>query len=179
MNRTSRSGLMAVLLAACALPAGVQAAPTQHYWYDGTTRRPLYLDDSQRAEFGDGTATKSAVLKSGGVPAKAAGSGPQAKDTTTGLQRVSPVFRDQPGGAERALPGGIIVTLRQAMPADQARTLLEAQGLQPVRPIGDGSTMWLVAADPGLPSLELANRLHESGVFQSAAPNWWQHRARK
>ena len=43
----------------------------------------------------------------------------------------------------------------------------------------DGSGLWLVGSEPGLPSLDLANRLYESGDFAVAAPNWWQPRALK
>lgn len=152
------------LLSCSATPA----APTQHYWYDGAVRRSLFVDDSQHASFGAEKAAPSAVLKAG--PAVA---------TAKSLDRVSPVFRDHPGGSERALPGGVIVRLRQPMAADQARALLESQGLQPVRALGGSSTVWLVASDAGLGSLALANRLHESGLFESASPNWWQHRALK
>ena len=38
---------------------------------------------------------------------------------------------------------------------------------------------WLVASPPGMASLALANQLHESGRFESAAPNWWRPRALK
>ncbi len=47
------------------------------------------------------------------------------------------------------------------------------------REIGGSGRVWLVATPAGLASLDLANRLHESGDFESASPNWWQFRARK
>jgi hypothetical protein len=94
---------------------------------------------------------------------------------------VSPVFRDRAGGQgqPRALPGGVIVRLREGT-GDAARQALFARhGLQPVREQSGGTGAWLVAAPAGLPSLELANRLYESGDFAGASPNWWQPRTRK
>jgi hypothetical protein len=48
-----------------------------------------------------------------------------------------------------------------------------------VRELGDDGHAWLVSSAPGLPALELANRLYESGDFLAASPNWWRPRALK
>lgn len=153
-----------------------KAAPAREaqagYWYDGSVRRALRLDPEWVADFGATPAERAAkarapLQRSGGAE-KSAG-GPPAG--------VSPVFRDA-GGSPRALPGGVIVRLR---PADspRAREHLAAAGLTPVRAIDAEGRTWLVESAPGLPSLELANRLHEGGAFESAEPNWWRPRALK
>lgn len=156
------SGLL-VSSVAVAQQAAPSQPPTRYYWYDGDVRRPLYLDETQRATFGDRKATRDAVLGPAGARA--------------GVQ--SPVFRDAPGGQERALPGGVIVTLEPGLSTPRARALLVDDGLTPVRQLGEGSPMWLVQSAPGLASLALANRLHESGRYRSVSPNWWQPRRLK
>jgi hypothetical protein len=96
--------------------------------------------------------------------------------SASAAQAVSPVFKDA-GGRLRALPGGVIVSLRQPLAADEARAVLEAAGLVPLRQIGE--RMWLVDSPAGIATLELANRLQEEGRFGFAQPNWWQPKVTK
>ena len=159
MRAASRnSGLAAALLAAAIVStlAGNAAAQTAGaYWYDGSVRRELY-----------GVSARPETRE------KALAANPSADGTA--------FFTERPGSARvMGLPGGVVVTLRETMSPSRAQQFLASRGLTPVRPIGDGSTTWLVASDPGLPSLHLANRLYESGDFAAASPNWWQARAKK
>jgi hypothetical protein len=80
-------------------------------------------------------------------------------------------------GHPRALPGGVIISLREDLPDAQAQAQLQAQGLTPVRRIG--ARMWLVESPVGIASLELANRLQASGRYDFVQPNWWQPRTTK
>lgn len=156
-TRPRSSGLAAVLAAAivCTLPGAAAAQTASAYWYDGDVRRELY-----------GVPVRSETRE------KALAANPSADGTA--------FFTERPGSARvMGLPGGVVVTLRQALPPARAQQFLVSRGLNPVRPVGDGSTTWLVASDPGLPSLHLANRLYESGDFAAASPNWWQARAKK
>lgn len=147
------------------------------YWYDGGQRQALRVDGEQLADFR--RAAKDTLRPAGDVEKSPSGSLPDG---------VSPVLRNAgaAAGDARALPGGVVVTL-QAAPADgdaaaresTARELLQRRGLTPVRALDAMQRIWLVESPPGLPSLELANRLHESGGFESAEPNWWRPRARK
>lgn len=153
-------------------------AAAQHYWYDGGARRALRIDPSQVADFGNEHGATARPLR----PVR-----DREKDAAGLPAGVSPVLTDAlaPSGP-RALPGGIIVTLKLA-PAGidsvareaQAHRQLVAAGLEPLRAIDPQARRWLVASPAGLESLEQANRLHESGDFESAAPNWWQPRALK
>ncbi|NLD69950.1 MAG: hypothetical protein GX644_14195 [Limnobacter sp.] len=147
------------------------------YWYDGGRRQALRVDGEQLADFR--RSAKDSLRPAGDVEKSPSGSLPDG---------VSPVLRNAgaAAGDARALPGGVIVTL-QAAPAggdaaareSTARELLQGRGLTPVRALDAMQRIWLLESPPGLPSLELANRLHESGGFESAEPNWWRPRARK
>ncbi len=164
--------VLPVVFFAFSLAGGIAQAQvkgtSEHYWYDGETKRPLWIDNAQVADFSGQERTKVAVVKA--MPA-----------TKAMHEKMSPLFRDQAdeNARGRALPGGIIVRLRQVLPDDQARTYLNERGLKAVREIGIQTGLWLVESAPGMATLELANRLHEKGDFVSAAPNWWQPRALK
>ena len=101
---------------------------------------------------------------------------PPSSPTVASAPRVSPVFVDA-GGNPRALAGGVIVSLKEALASEQARARLEGAGLTPVRQIGE--RMWLVESPVGVASLELANRLADTGQFEFVQPNWWQPRTTK
>ena len=160
-----------------AAKVGETAADTTLFWYDGGRRRALSLDSSQLADFR--RSAKDAIRPAGDVEKSVGGALP--KD-------VSPVLRnaDAPPSAIRALPGGVLITLKTLPRGDdaahreaQAREELQRLGLEPMRAIDPAQRIWLVASAPGLASLELANRLHESGAFEAATPNWWLPRALK
>lgn len=144
----------------------------KHYWDETGRQRALRVDPAWIADFGSRPA--AAPGKERSLLKRSIG-GEKALESLPG--GVSPVFRDE-GGAPLALGGGVIVRLRDADRPD-ARARLAAAGLMPVRQIDPEGRAWLVESPPGLPSLELANQLHESGRFESATPNWWRPRALK
>jgi hypothetical protein len=145
------------------------AEPQTYGWHDGTTWRTLNLDPQWEADFSPSVQVQGprAVLRPVNPTA-----------TKSSLERPfhSPVLRDE-SGTPRALPGGVMVVLHKPLDDNAARALFQAAGVQPVRRIQ--STIWLIASPAGLPSLDVAKRLHESGWFQSAEPNWWTPRALK
>lgn len=179
-------------------PARSRAEPVAtHYWFDGDRRRELTIDPERVADFrGASAATRDAGTAGTPALAKSTPAGsplrPKAaveKEPGGALpEGVSPVLREAsaPASQVRALPGGVIVTLKAApastdpaaREAQARRELAEAQ-LEPLRPLDPSHRTWLVASPAGLASLELANRLHESGRFESASPNWWRPRALK
>lgn len=177
--KSLRGGLLAGVIAASAAHA---APPTQHYWYDGEVRRPLYLDAGRVADFSAKRAPAAPVLKDAAL-GKALSSG-AAGTNPTGVvdpHASTPVFKDAQDASARtrALPGGVIVRLKNEMPEAAAREWLRARGLEPLRPLGEHGGMWLIQAEPGLKSLDMANRLFESGEFAGASPNWWHLRKLK
>jgi hypothetical protein len=160
---------MAAALALLALAGPAQAQ--QRYWYDGGERRLLWAESGLLADFSAAPGTKQSVIQ------------PALGDKTaapTGSAALT-VYRDQPeaGGRPRALPGGVLVGFRPRTTAAEREALLSRHGLRLIRPLGDRADWVLVASPPGDASLELANRLHESGDFASASPNWWQPRQLK
>jgi hypothetical protein len=177
--RAAALGALVAVLGALPGGAALAAAPTAWYWYDGGVQRSLWLDATRSAAFSTRD-PKAAVMRARpagdatAAPAKASGGGSELSETT------SPVFKDEAGdgGHRRALPGGVVATLREPMSDADARTLIARHGAVALRPIGN-TGMWLVESPAGVASLELANRLHESGAFASASPNWWQPRRLK
>lgn len=160
-------------------PAASPAPSEGLYWYEEGRRRALKVDAAQVADF---------VRKDESARRMPLRASRDSEKSPAGLpDGVSPVLRDAGApGRPRALPGGVIVTLKSAPAGNdagarhaQALAQLAAAGLQPLRALDPGARRWLVASPPGLASLELANRLHESGEFAAAAPNWWQPRALK
>jgi hypothetical protein len=147
-----------------ATPSTSATAASPLAWHDGGVRRPLVVDPSLEADFAPRAGRNASPIRPAGTVGKSASA------------LSSPVLRDDTGRL-RALPGGVLVVL--AAPADEAgaRALIARAGAVPVRALG--STTWLVEAPAGLASLELANRLHASGLFASAQPNWWVARTLK
>ncbi|MFT3802455.1 MAG: hypothetical protein QM766_14705 [Burkholderiaceae bacterium] len=200
-TRRARGGFgpraIASLLATAGLLAGMTAGgaaraaePVKTYWYDGTVRRELWIDPQTRtivpapassgAEAATGASAASAPAlvdkRPAGSPAPTAtapnlvqrkGGQPASSDTSTSATTAATPL-------DSALPGGIVVTLREPLPDAQAREFLQAQGLTPRREIGKGSGTWLIDSPAGIETLERANRLYESGVFAGAQPNWYR-----
>jgi hypothetical protein len=147
---------------------GTPALAQQHYWYDGATRRPLWAEPGVVADFSGPTREKSAVVSPSAL-------------VKSDARRQSPVFRDQAqsGGPARALPGGVLIRFAPGATAAERQAALARHGLTVLRENGPGSGSWLIESPAGEASLALANRLHESGDFEAAAPNWWQPRRLK
>lgn len=171
MIRTTTLALfIAVTSSACAT-SGVPSAPADnpkadasapYYWYDGSKKRVIHLQTGMVADF-----DQKSVLQQAGTQKALS-------------DNQSPVFAGQPGsGPVRALPGGVIVRFDRALTEQQVNARLAPYNAAVSRPIGSSGRTWLIGTDAGMPSLELANTLFESGLVESAAPNWWQERKRK
>jgi len=153
------SRLLIAVLAALLLGAGplqAQPQPGALGWSEGARWNALTLIPGQVADFTPRVGQRGATLRSG---------------TPDALS--SPVFRDE-AGRLRALPGGVILMLKTPLSDAQAQALFKQAGVQATRRIGEST--WLVESAVGMASLELANRLHASGLFDSAQPNWWMER---
>jgi hypothetical protein len=155
--------LNATLVGIATLTSTCAFAAETHYWYDGAQRRSLTLDSEKVVVFTEKASPQIRI--------KSLVSEKSLNETP------APLFSGQ--GDQRSLPGGVIVTLAGNHSEASARALLVADGLQPVRMLGDNTNLWLIASPAGMESLNLANRLHESKKYQAAQPNWWQPRVKK
>jgi len=145
-------------------PASAQspiADASTHTWNDGQRQRRLTLQPDLQADF---------------TPRLDKGGPIQPGTSTSASALSSPVLRDD-NGQLRALPGGVLVILKAPLQTASARALFAQAGVTPSRQLTD--TLWLIESPAGLASLEMANRLHASGLFASAQPNWWMKRALK
>ena len=139
----------------------------QLIWHDGPITRRLWPVNGWVADFSGSQADPESVLRLAG---------------TSGVgSTVSPVFRDcaQCDGPWRALPGGVVIRSSATTSSIDLADLARKHGIESPRPLGSGGRLWLIATPPGLAALELATRLHESGDFEAAWPNWWQPRMRR
>ena len=170
-----------------------QGAPATHYWYDGTTRRALWLDGDAVMEFAPDSRGESAMLRAyakasvepvsqklHGVRlwrlngSRDAASAMKALRVSYGAKRFSPVLRDAPEGRRvRALPGNVVVGLDAQWTEDEARRWLERRNLTVVRRLEFAPNTFLVSTGAGFEALEMANRLFESGEVKASYPDWW------
>lgn len=173
--------LLGIALPAQAADPGSTASPTIEV-RDGEHRvRHFQLDDGHVVQFPGTDAGGNAQLRpasqSERKQLKSLGTGTASRGLDVqGSSQVSPVLRDA-GGKPWALPGGLIVTFREAVSEDEARAQLDAAGLTPERAINP--QVWLVKSPAGLASVEMANALNAKGLFADVSPNWWTPRARK
>lgn len=185
--------LLAVVSTACAATAdrNTAARPStmqSYVWYDGDTPRRVWLDPNLVAEFGSGkeSAVRETMPKAREVPSSQRGvrlwqvpeQAAQAARSVRSKQpqaEVSPVLRDAPGSNApmRALPGNVTVYLDPTWSEEQARAWLANRDLELVRKLDFGQNIFLVRTEPGLASLELANRLHGQDGVVAAMPDWW------
>lgn len=155
--------------------SGSDDSPT-HMVREGRGMRPLWIDPGRVAEFNQ-PGTDHPSLRAPNSGEREGGTRLGKRDAqSAGTAPVSPVFLDA-SGMPWALPGGVIVALKQALGEPQARAQLQAAGLSPLRRIGD--RMWLVESPAGMASLDLAERLHSEGQFEFVQPNWWHRRTKK
>lgn len=168
-----------ICLAALSLHAAANAggerdpADASYIWYDGGKPKRVWLDESLIAEFeAPGGRRVAGAAVSAGVRIRPA----QDHDTARMSGRVSPVLRDGPSGALRALPGNVIVELDSRWSEARVEQWLAAQGLTVIGSLPIGRHVLLVRANPGLEALELANRLQRSGEVVAAQPEWWQQK---
>lgn len=158
--------------AAGSVGAGKAVNAANLYYYEHGRKQALRVDPGWIADFASPAKPESGKPR---TPVKRFIGGEKGLETLP--SGSSPVFRDD-NGAMRALAGGVVVRLHEVDVPD-ARARLADAGLLPIRQLDPEGRNWLVASPSGMPSLGLANQLHESGKFESATPNWWRPRTLK
>ena len=161
-------------------PVRTAAAPTHHV-REGGQVRDLWLDPTREAvgapsrEGVPGAMTlrprAAAVVRDSRPPEETTKAGTTATTAGSNGDGASPVFVDAAGNP-RALPGGVIVTFREAIDDARAREAIEASGQVPSHRLGP--RMWLVKSPSGTGALETSESLAATGLFDSVEPNWWR-----
>lgn len=158
-------------------------AKLQHYfWYDGNQKRTVWANPDLVAEFNSSAQsnTENSAQKINIPPTFIQFLTIETDKTTlksTGKQR-SPVLHSSASisGAKKALPGNVIVQMKPSWTAEQINTWFEKQNITAIRPLTFAPNAFLIQSNAGLESLNLANRLYETGDVVLASPNWWQER---
>ncbi len=157
---------------------------SEYTWYDGGRERKVYLAPQLVADFAGGVKAalpeaREVHARGGAVLYELDGDSDVRSLRATLSARgtdaaVSPVFFDDGGGAgrRRALPGNVVVEFDAERDADAVNAWAGEQGLTILRKLSFGN-YYLVQSPAGLASLDLANRLQQSGAVRSAQPNWW------
>lgn len=182
----NRAIALSALFAMCCVPLPASADGRQTpvpYFYDGVKKITLNLEPGLVAEFVHAE-TESAVKKASpeAIELKAGVGGPRVfkapatsfKARTATGSTTSPVFRTSPAARLMALPGGVVVTFKPEWTDAQVREFASAKGLEVQQRLEITGNWYVLKTEPGLASLETANRLHESGEVVSATPNWWK-----
>jgi hypothetical protein len=188
--------LLAAALATTGCAAAEPTAPEEGaetvYWYEEGERRTLYVVPGRVVELGGGSAAAESAVRSVHPGAEVAAEhrgariwsvpeGEAGTRSATDLQRAagsdarfSPLLRTGPdGGAEMALAGGVLVTVREDWSADDARRWLEAEGYTVEREYRFGNR-FLIATPAGAEAAEVARALHQREPVTGATPNLWQ-----
>lgn len=188
--RTLSTQLTTVLALMSASIVHAQSAPSSVTWYEDGVRQEARLVPGLVAEFGRGASSAGGgrqKLSSGAIVLETPNMrifkptvNVQQKTALPLSANQSPVFSTGVGaGPLRALPGGVIVTFKGERSEAAMRAWSEANGLEfekklPVTTV----SMALLKTAPGLPSLEMANRVRELPDVAEAEPNWWTEKRR-
>ena len=172
--------LLCALLLLAPSGAGAEPRPPRaRTYHDGDQALTVYLDDRWLARLGpagEGLRSRSVTLVPVGNPRhrQALRRGRVPADLPA---NHVPVFTTTPDGGRRlALPGGVLVYVAGMGPAE-AGPWLARQGLKVLGPVSFERAGFLVAAPPGLPSLDLAESLRRRPGIARATPLWWREAA--
>ena len=91
-------------------------------------------------------------------------------------QNAGPVFRSESGGGLMTLPGGVLLALDPEWDQAMVESFFSRNNISTDRTseldfLDNG---FLVEAEPGFPSLELANALAAQDGVVISSPNWWR-----
>ncbi len=158
-------------------------AKLQHYfWYDGNQKRTVWVNPNLVAEFNRSAqpSTEHSTQKIKTSPSFIRFLTIETDSTVlkSTEKQLSPVLHSSASisGTKKALPGNVIVQMKPSWTAEQIKTWFEKQNITAIRPLTFAPNAFLIQSNAGLESLNLANRLYETGDVVLASPNWWQER---
>ncbi len=194
----------AFVLAPLGLVSGQSANLVERWWYDGATRRTIWMAADRLAVVFDaasipkthaeaeqriGRLSPGAALDSqDGVLAVFRLAGPgnpeapaRALRSEKGIRHASPAFYQGSRGATNplVLSGEIIVGFKTAMSPDDLARFARKYGLVLLQPLGVIPNTFVFDARASADSLALANAIFETGQVTLAQPNWIQSATRR
>ena len=144
---------------------GLESAQgTVYTWHDGDRTRRVRLQTDMALPADGVINSRRDIVPRSELRADQAGAG--------GGQ---PVFRSESGGTLMALPGGVVLALDPGWDSSQIHGFFASNKIKASR-VSDLDWLtngYLVETEPGLPSLELANRLAAQDGVDLSSPNWW------
>ena len=198
------AGAIAVILTSQAPVSAQPADPVERWWYDGTTRRTIWMAPDRlgvvfdpasipksraEAEQRVGRSLPGASLDSqeGAVAIfrlqGAAGTAGAAREVRSerGVRHASAVYYQGSRGPGNplVLSGEILVGFRGVMSPDDLARFSRKYGVVLMRPLGVVPNTFLFDARAAADSLALANAIFETGQVTLAQPNWIQSAARR
>lgn len=168
--------------------AAVKHQPLQRIveYYDGEFRRTLWLSEDTVLDM-DAVSAEAAILteapESAGTSSEMRGgrtwkvgrgrADAVAVEVARRGHRISPVLHmaGTEGAPMVGLPGGVIVTVPPDWSCERVAIWASNWGHSVEKVVQSQMGMYLIATGPGLESIELANRMHESGEILAATPN--------
>lgn len=168
-----------------------------HYWYDGDKKRSIWNNPHMIAELNpkpeqinqlksryavsEVVAESSSTIRYWRFEDRAVNINNVVKNLQiesvtklTASPKFSPVFHDaaSTGGSKRVLPGNVIVQLNVTWDIMQVEAWFMMQGVTVIRSISMAPNSFLIKSEPGIDTLEMANRLYETGDVILSTPNW-------
>lgn len=191
---TSVFFVVVMLSMGCSLNAKVSdtggtTAVQAYQWYDGDKKKTVYLDETMIADFNPQSAATTKAASNSGLTAARTTGGATLWKVTSGSTKsslstiksanqpgaYSPVFRSsQANGQTSALPGNVIVQFASDWDEAKVRQWVSEQGQSIASKASFGINFYILSTPPGMESLEIANRLYETGEVLLASPNWWK-----
>lgn len=164
----------------------------QYTWYDGNQKRSVWVNPNLMAEFN--VPTKEATVKSSStsnlttqmpfvrfIEIETDTNALQTSGKSQEKTQRSPVLHNTASttGPKRALPGNVIVQMQHNWSQEKIERWFKQYNLTAIKPLTFAPNAFLIQSKAGLESLNLANKLYETGDVVLASPNWWQERVKR
>jgi hypothetical protein len=135
----------------------------------------------QRVDWDKLSPEQQAAIKASGIQGKEVTAPPQSYYVYQKEQRTpvtvqgagaNAVFRMEGAGSDLRHSGRGLISLSANKPSGDLKVALERFGIQLGRSIDPAGLIWTVQTPPGLEGLKSLNQLKESGIVDSASPDW-------
>ncbi|MCB1192292.1 MAG: hypothetical protein H7A23_21705 [Leptospiraceae bacterium] len=161
---------------------GVNCEST-YTWYDGDTPRKVYVNSDYVADITHtGNSGKSRGKGNYSNPVVKFIPKSELKKTKSGNEETAtyPVFMENPNSASlMTLPGNVIVKLDKNFTRDDVNNWAMENKVKLVEKLNLIGNVYVAESPPGIPSLDLANKLRTKDGVEYAVPNWHKQVSKK